>query len=543
MARQFLCISVSDLAGNVLRRLNGAWTETFTVAGASIRVRFHSNCYNESVWGSGTLGPASVSVGATVFDPADGTPNPFTFVSVSGADPNTTLSPTGIVVLGTNVPTSISVSNGSYRINGGPQQTQPGIVNPGDSIIAVGVATATGGQTSTVIVTIGGVSGSFSITTKPTTTPPAPTPLVNGQIVNNLSGSAGNARYFYIDVSSGGISLTVQISGGVGDVDLYVKRDSQPTSSIYDCRSWNNENGELCTFTNPVAGRYYILLNAYLAYSGASLQATNTSSAQTITFTSTPPSSPQVGSPSYTVTATGGASGNAVIFSIDATSTPGACSISGAVVSFTGLGTCIVAANQAGNATYSAAPKATQVINIGTVVNLLAVQSRKTHGPSGPFDLRIDTTPAIGGPVSVEPRAIGSGHTIVFQFDNMVTVPGSVTVLDALAAPVGIASAPVITGANNTEVSITLTGIPNNKRVRISLIGVNGSVGATASMGFLIGDVNGTRSVDRNDVSALKARAGQITNASNFWFDVKASGRINASDISAVKARVGAVLQ
>ena len=61
-------------------------------------------------------------------------------------------------------------------------------------------------------------------------------------------------------------------------------------------------------------------------------------------------------------------------------------------------------------------------------------------------------------------------------------------------------------------------------------------------MGFLVGDVNNTRSVNSSDISAVKARSGQTTSALNFMFDVNASGAINSSDISAVKARSGLVL-
>ncbi len=76
--------------------------------------------------------------------------------------------------------------------------------------------------------------------------------------------------------------------------------------------------------------------------------------AQTIAFTSTAPSPATVGGATYTVTATGGASGNAVTFALDAAST--GCSISSAAVSFTAVGTCIINANQAGNVGYIAAP-------------------------------------------------------------------------------------------------------------------------------------------------------------------------------------------
>jgi photosystem II stability/assembly factor-like uncharacterized protein len=84
---------------------------------------------------------------------------------------------------------------------------------------------------------------------------------------------------------------------------------------------------------------------------------------QTITFTSTAPSNAIVEGPSYTVSATGGGSGNPVTFTIDPTASS-VCSISGSVVSFVGGGTCEVDANQAGNSTYAAAQQAQQSFHV-----------------------------------------------------------------------------------------------------------------------------------------------------------------------------------
>jgi len=85
---------------------------------------------------------------------------------------------------------------------------------------------------------------------------------------------------------------------------------------------------------------------------------------QAIMFTSTPPSPGVVGG-SYTVTASGGGSGNPVTFSIDPRS-GSACSISGSAVTFTGPGSCVIDANQAGNANYQAAPAAQQTVTVIT---------------------------------------------------------------------------------------------------------------------------------------------------------------------------------
>ena len=83
--------------------------------------------------------------------------------------------------------------------------------------------------------------------------------------------------------------------------------------------------------------------------------------AQQITFRSTVPASATVGGVSYTVAASGGASGNPVTFSSGA---PTVCAVSGATVTFTGAGTCTIDANQAGDTDYSSAPQATQSFTV-----------------------------------------------------------------------------------------------------------------------------------------------------------------------------------
>lgn len=184
--------------------------------------------------------------------------------------------------------------------------------------------------------------------------------------------------------------------------------------------------------------------------------------------------------------------------------------------------------------------------NTGSPLALVAVKSRKLHGTPPPFDLQVDFTVPIAGPISVEPRNIGTGHTIVFQFNQPVTVPGSVSVVDALGAPIGVTTAPVVTGTGGNEVSVLLTSIPDNKRVKITLTGVagnfGGNVNAVTSLGFLVGDVNGTRMVTASDISGTKAHQGQVVNGSNFRFDVNLSGDITPMDTSAVKARPGIAL-
>ncbi len=166
----------------------------------------------------------------------------------------------------------------------------------------------------------------------------------------------------------------------------------------------------------------------------------------------------------------------------------------------------------------------------GTV--LVGAWSRKTHAAAGTFNLPIDTTAAIGGALTVEPRHGGNGHLLVFQFNQTVTQTGTVTVTTAAGDPVA-----ATTQAVADELQVTLPVGLNALRVNVAIAGLNGTYTQTVAAAFLVGDVNGSRSVNASDVIAIKSRAGQTANAGNFRFDINTSGGIAATDILATKAR------
>ncbi|MBL0121935.1 MAG: D-alanyl-D-alanine carboxypeptidase family protein [Betaproteobacteria bacterium] len=108
----------------------------------------------------------------------------------------------------------------------------------------------------------------------------------------------------------------------------------------------------------------------------------------------------------------------------------------------------------------------------------------------------------------MEPRSIGAGHTVVFQFDGAITTPGVVTAVDSTGAPVSL-NVPALLPGN--EILVTLPNVADNRRVTISLAGINGVSNAHASMGFLLGDVNNSRAVDATDLAAVKAYSRQAS--------------------------------
>jgi len=82
---------------------------------------------------------------------------------------------------------------------------------------------------------------------------------------------------------------------------------------------------------------------------------------QAIAFTDSLPSSANYSAGlSYTLSANGGGSGNPVVFSL----VSGPATLVGSKLTITGAGTVVVAADQAGNSTYAAAPEVTQSITI-----------------------------------------------------------------------------------------------------------------------------------------------------------------------------------
>ena len=100
------------------------------------------------------------------------------------------------------------------------------------------------------------------------------TVLTSGVTVSGITLAKGASKTYTIVVPAGKTSVTIKLSGGTGDGDLYVKVGSAPTTSSYLKSSTGSTNTETITVTSPAAGTYYILVNAYAAVTSTSLVAT-----------------------------------------------------------------------------------------------------------------------------------------------------------------------------------------------------------------------------------------------------------------------------
>jgi serine protease len=97
--------------------------------------------------------------------------------------------------------------------------------------------------------------------------------LQNGVALTGLSAPTGSETHYFIEVPAGASNLEISTSGGSGDVDLYVRYGAEPTQSNYDCRPYRWGNEETCTFDDPAAGTWYVMLHAYEGYSNLTLEA------------------------------------------------------------------------------------------------------------------------------------------------------------------------------------------------------------------------------------------------------------------------------
>jgi len=116
---------------------------------------------------------------------------------------------------------------------------------------------ATGSKTSSVTVSSGGGGGSV---------------LTNGVGVSISDATVNHQQNWTMVVPAGATGLTFTLSGGTGDADLYVKFGSAPTLTSYDCRPYVSGNSETCSIATAQAGTYYVMVNAYAAYSGVTLK-------------------------------------------------------------------------------------------------------------------------------------------------------------------------------------------------------------------------------------------------------------------------------
>ncbi|HYO44998.1 MAG TPA: YDG domain-containing protein [Candidatus Limnocylindrales bacterium] len=274
---------------------------------------------------------------------------------------------------------------------------------------------------------------------------------------------------------------------GVGFADLSTGLDLSATThvnaGVYSSQPW--------AFTD-VTGNYQNAAGTVTVTIAQALQA--------ISFTSIAPAPATAGVTAYTATATGGLSGNPVVFS---SGTESVCTVAaGGVVDFLAEGTCTIRANQAASTNYAAAPQATQDVIVAS-----KLAQTIDFGPLGGHQY--------GDSFSVSAT---SSSLLIVSFDTSTTPTvcsvsgGTVTVIDTGPCMVTATQAgddtyapasPVSRSFTATSRAITVTAVTDSKVAD----GTNASGGTpTLTLGSLVGSDVGTYAQTFDSASAASGK-------------------------------------
>ncbi|MBI1378965.1 MAG: hypothetical protein GC157_16020 [Frankiales bacterium] len=195
---------------------------------------------------------------------------------------------------------------------------------------------------------------------------------------------------------------------------------------------------------------------------------------QVVTITSSPPAEPMAGG-TYTITALAD-SGLPVTFSIDAATTNHACSITGSTVRLEHAGTCVVDADQPGDAAYAAATRVKQSFTVRTAPTTVLVSTAPTTygqdttatatvtapigSPTGEVQFAVDDV-ALGDPVAVHsgsatsPAIVGSGGLPLAA--GTYELAATFTPADPTVFAGGTGSAALVVAPAATTISLAVT--------------------------------------------------------------------------------------
>ena len=177
-----------------------------------------------------------------------------------------------------------------------------------------------------------------------------------------------------------------------------------------------------------------------------------------------------------------------------------------------------------------------------TAPTLSTVTSSKVHGSSGTFAINL----ALGGVTrTIEPRLNGANRLIFTFSEPIKALDGTLSGNEFAITNATFGSATI---SGNT-LTLNLTGVVNRRYMSVSLAGLadiagNALVGtSTLTVGNLLGDVNRSGNVSVIDQQFVKSNTSQAVTATNFLYDVNASGGvISVIDQQQVKSNLGGVI-
>ena len=475
---------------------NGQWADFFkTTNGGSSWTRFNSGLPNNSGVLSVAIDPTNSQIvyagtGSGVFKTAPSectTPDPFAFTPQTNVALNTVITSNSITVSGINMAAPISITGGTYSINGGPYTSASGTVNNGSRVTVLLTSSGSYSTTTSATLTIGGVSDTFSVTTlaAPSDTTPDPfafTPQTNVALNTVITSNS-------ITVSGINMAAPISITGGTYSIN----------GGSYTGASGTVGNGNTVAVRLTSSGSYSTTTSATLTIGGVSgtfsvttLAAPSDTTPDPFAFT------PQTNVALNTVITSNSITVSGINMAAPISITGGTYSINGG--SYTGASGTVsngntVAVRLTSSGSYSTTTSAT--LTIGGVSGTFSVTT--LAAPS-------DTTP---DPFAFTPQTNVALNTVITS--NSITVSGI-----NMAAPISITGGTYsINGGSYTGASGTVS---NGNTVAVRLTS-SGSYSTTTSATLTIGGVSGTFSVT--------TLAGSCDTPAQFSFIDETGARLN----------------
>lgn len=291
---QPVVVLLADEFGN---GVGGGRLVTFTVTDgggtvAPAQVTTGSDGTGQTTW---TLGPATGANGLT----AVATGLPAVDFTATGVPPQADLVVGSLTATPSNPTTLQAVEVTATVTNSGDLTTGSGFdveLQIGGAVVAsTGLGALAAGAATDVSFTVGPLDAGahvLRVTADPSdavtesdeanngveqiTMVAASTELVPGVPIANLSGNTGTELLFTMELPAPTTgTMAVELSGGPGDVDLYVHRGERPPNrDDYECLSGGPTTSERCVFNNAEPGTYHVVLFAFSTFSGTTLRVT-----------------------------------------------------------------------------------------------------------------------------------------------------------------------------------------------------------------------------------------------------------------------------
>ncbi|MDP4028897.1 MAG: choice-of-anchor D domain-containing protein, partial [Gallionella sp.] len=186
----------------------------------------------------------------------DTTPTAFTFTAQTGAALSSVATSDTITVAGINSAANISIAGGTYSKNGGAYTAVAGTVNNGDTVTLQQTSSASFSTLTTATLTIGGVAGTFDVTTlAQDTTPTAFT--FTAQTGVALSSVATSDTLTVAGINS---AANISIAGGTYSIN----------GGGYTAVAGTVNNGDTVTLKQTSSGSFSTLTTATLTIGGVS---------------------------------------------------------------------------------------------------------------------------------------------------------------------------------------------------------------------------------------------------------------------------------